>query len=257
MSTAANTAASLAVATPLYGYYQDGFSAGAGQRELSEFNGSTAEWVFALATLGLTGIVTAVDGTMMHIHEDRWLVPAEYIVLMLVVAATLVDAMIDLRRFATADALVTVWLRQFCIRALFLVKVVRMLHDAVGVWGWVCIPGTDLALALLGVSSSSLVTPPVGTAAKPPLLGVVIMLLVCIDSLPMGGNPSYMPWLTVLVRAVWGVLHHRRDKDAAAKASEESDGLGAKEMRQIREKAGSETHPGVRSASPKLRADKV
>jgi hypothetical protein len=43
----------------------------------------------------------------------------------------------------------------------------------IGAWAWTFPAILDYGLGLCGVSTSSLITPPRGSAAKPPLLGVV------------------------------------------------------------------------------------
>eukprot|EP01046_Picozoa_sp_COSAG06_P015147 COSAG06_NODE_961_length_11312_cov_10.559351_10_plen_58_part_00 len=43
----------------------------------------------------------------------------------------------------------------------------------IGAWAWSVPAILDCGFGLCGVSSSSIITPPRGSAAKPPLLGVV------------------------------------------------------------------------------------
>ena len=133
----------------------------------------------------------------------------EMLVLATLALVVLLDALLNLQRFAVVERLSTLLIRQLMVRCYFLTRSVLVVSFYFGIWGWTIFPIVELLAGLLlrGYTSSVPLAPAKGDASRPPVFGTLMMLMVTTDSC-VARDP--LPCAVLCVRGAWGLLHRCR-----------------------------------------------
>ena len=186
--------------------------------------GETVGPLFQDAGQTVLGIVEFIDDNFVALESSEFFALAEHVLLVVVAAVALLDALFDLRRAPTLDTIVAMTLRQTTMRFAVSIRSFVLWRRWLGVWSWPAHTIGDRVMNSLGYGA----TQPFNDFKKTkdatvmPVFGGVLWVVIVLDSLSsesfgagwecgrLGLCQDSLPTALMAVRFAWGFLHYRR-----------------------------------------------